>query len=451
MNWEKITTFLICAAAVSLAFPFEFEVMDALLSPIDIIFYTLVILLAIRFYREREFRKKRPPYLFLFLAFLLLSIPSRIPLIELKGAFQGSWALFRNFIEVIPLFYLVLVLSGGREERWRKAALALLLAASISSFIGIVQTATGGRILTGTGVYGNLKYLGIFPPYPPESRVLARENIGRVSVITHVPRTNIFRAHGGLTGHNYFGAFLVLTSSLSLSLSFHYRKTLYYFLALLQVIALAFTYSRAAMLGFFLSAAIIFFLKKPRLREVAILGLLIVVLIGNLLFLPSQRADELMNGLTDRWETLLMPRGKVPFELQARWWLWSLAFKGIFDSPEHFLFGHGTGGIEGSESLGHPLTAHNDVLDLIYTRGILSVIAVAWLGFYALRDAKRLFKRERGTFAGAFGLGAFSGILGLLLTGMAQSVLNVRDTGALVWFMFGMTVVLFRATNGEDQ
>ena len=36
MKWDRITTILICAAAVSLAFPFEFEVSGALLSPVDV-------------------------------------------------------------------------------------------------------------------------------------------------------------------------------------------------------------------------------------------------------------------------------------------------------------------------------------------------------------------------------------------------------------------------------
>jgi hypothetical protein len=451
MKREKITTFLICAAAVSLAFPFEFEIMHAQLYPTDIIFCALVVLLAIRFYREPEYRNDKPPHLLLFLAFLLFSIPSRIPLIEIKGILQGTWTLFRNLIEVVPLFYLLLVMSNGREERWKKVVVSLLIATSFSSLIGIAQTVTGGKLLTGVGVYGNLKYLGIFPPYPSQSQALARENIGRATVITHVPRTKIFRAHGGLSRHNYFGAFLVLTTSLSMSLSFFTQKKIFYLFAVLQAAALVLTYSRAAMLGILLSLAIIFCLEKPRPRKVVIIALLMAVLIGNLILLSIQTTDGLIAGLADRWGTLINPQGKATVELEARWRLWGLALHGVFDSPRHFFFGHGRGGVEGFEFLGYRLSAHNDVLDIIYTRGILSFIAVAWLGFFILRDALRLFKREGSTFVRAYGLGAFTGLLGLLLTGMAQSVLDVRDTGALLWFVFGITVVLLKATRGYDQ
>jgi O-antigen ligase len=450
MNWDRITTVLICAAAVSLAFPFEFEVMGALLSSVDIAVYGLLLLSIIRFLREPEFRKRKVPYLFPFLAFLLLAIPSRISLIEIKGVFQGAWALFRNFIEIIPLLYLILVLADGGEGRARKAVTALLIAASLCALVGITQTVTGGRVLTGRGVYGNLKYLGIFPPYPAESQGLARENIGRRSAITHLPGTKIYRAHGGLSGHNFFGAFLVLTTGLSLSLALCTRRIYLYIFLFLQILALSLTYSRAALLGFFLSTAIIFFIKKPRLREVVVMGLIFVALAGNIV-ITSGLGGELRRGLIGRIGSLFIPEGEVPIEFQARWRLWGLALKGIVDSPVHFILGHGSGGVEGFDMLGYRLSAHNDALDLIYTRGVLSFLAVAVFFYLVLRDSLRLFRGEGSPFARAIGLGAYAGILGLLLAGLGQRILGLRDTGALVWFVVGLTVLLVRATKGDSQ
>jgi hypothetical protein len=450
MNWERITTTLICAAAVSLAFPFEFEVMGALLTPVDIAIYSLLLLSVIRYLREPEFRKRKVPYLLPFLVFLLLAIPSRISLIEIKGVLQGAWALFRNLIEIIPLLYLILVLADGGEGRTRKAVTVLLIAASVSALVGITQTVTGGRILTGRGVYGNLRYLGISPPYPAESQGLARETIGRASVITHLPGTRIFRAHGGLSGHNFFGAFLVLTTGLSLSLALYARKAYLYILLFLQIMALSFTYSRAALLGFFLSTTVIFFLKKPRLREVIVMGLVFVALAGNIV-ITSSLGRKLWEDQTGRRRTLFMQKGKAPAELQARWRLWELALKGISDSPSHFFFGHGSGGVEGFEMLGYRLSAHNDVLDLIYTRGILSFIAVAVFFYFVIRDSLMLFRGGGNPFSKAIGLGAFAGFLGLLIAGLGQRIIGLRDTGALVWLVAGLTVSLARAMKGDDR
>lgn len=450
MNWNKITTILICASAVSLAFPFEFEVMGALLSPVDIAIYGLLLLSVVRFLREPEFRRRKVSYLFPFLVFLLLAIPSRIPLIEIRGVFQGAWAFFRNYIEIIPLLYLVLVLADGTEDLARKAVSALLIATSLSALVGITQTVTGGRILTGRGVYGNLKYLGLFSPYPAETQVLARENIGGASVITHLPGTKIFRAHGGLSGHNFFGAFLVLTTAISLSLALYARKTYLYILLFLQILALSLTYSRAALLGFFLSTTVVFFHKKPHFREVVVMGLGFVALAANIV-ITSGLGEKLWGNQIGRMRTLFMHEGEVPIELQARWRLWGLALKGISDNPAHFLFGHGSGGIEGFEMLGYRLSAHNDTLDLIYTRGVLSFLAMAVFFYFVLRDSLRLFKGVGPAFARAFGLGAFAGFLGLILAGLGQRVLGLRDTGALVWFVAGLAISLVQAMKGDDR
>ncbi|GEM_PF-4181674 len=450
MKWDRITTILICAAAVSLAFPFEFEVSGALLSPVDVAIYILLSISAVRYIREPEFRRRKVPYLLPLLAFLLFAIPSRLSLIEIKGVFQGAWALFRNLIEIIPLSYLIIVLADGREGRARKAVTAFLIAASLSALIGISQTVTGGRVLTGRGIYGNLKYLGIFPSYPAESQGLAREKIGSRSVITHLPGTNIFRAHGGLSSHNFFGAFLVLTIGLSFSLALYTRKTYLYIFLFLQILALSFTYSRAALLGFFLSTIIIFYLKKPHLREVIVMGLIFAALAANTV-ITSGLGEELRRGLLGRIGSLFIPDGEVPIELQARWHLWGLALKGITDSPTHFFFGHGSGGVEGFEMLGYKLSAHNDVLDLIYTRGVLSFLAAAVFFYFVLRDALRLFKGEGSPFVRAFALGVFAGLIGLLLTGLGQRVLGVSDTGALVLFAAGLTVSLEQARKEDSQ
>jgi O-antigen ligase len=450
MKLDRITTILICVAAVSLAFPFEFEVAGALLSPIDVTIYILLLISVIKYTRKPEFRRRKVPYLIPLLAFLLFAIPSRVSLIEIRGTFQGAWALFRNLIEIIPLLYLIIVLADSGEGRARRAVTAFLIAASFSALIGVTQTVTGGRVLTGTGIYGNLKYLGIFPPYPAESQRLAREEIGKASTITHLPGMKIFRAHGGLSGHNFFGAFLVLTTGLSLSLALYTRKAYLYIFLFLQVLALSFTYSRAALLGFFLSAIIIFYFKKPHLREVFVMGLIFVALAANII-ITSGLGGELRRGLVGRIGSLFIPEGEVPIALQARWHLWGLALKGITDSPAHFLFGHGSGGIEGFEMLGYRLSAHNDALDLIYTRGVLSFLAVAAFFYFVLRDALRLFRAEGSLFARAFGLGVFAGFLGLLITGLGQRILGLRDTGALVWFTAGLTVSLAQATRGESQ
>lgn len=438
MNWEKVIKYGLILLVPTIAFRVEFEVMGAVLTPAMLLIIFLLGITLVRFMSEPHGFRIKLIYLIPFLVFLLFAIPSRIPLLEIKGMAQGIWHLFRNFVELTPLIFLILVLNLKKKEQIRMLVIILLVATALSCVLGIIQTASDGRYLTGIGVYGNLKYLGIFPPFPSDAQMLARENIGKASVITHTLKTELFRAHGGLSIHNYFGAFLVLTLSICLSLALHKRSIFFSIISFFLFGGLALTFTRSAYIGCFFSLLIILFLRKDWIKDIVHIGLIGMVVIISIAVIRS----DLIGGLMDRTMTILFNPEKAPIEVEGRITAWKTGVEGIPETPFHLLFGHGTGGLEEFKILGIPLTSHNDVIDIIYARGLIAFFGIAILYIFILRDAFLVFRREDESFYRGFGLGAFAGLIGLLIVGINQTIFHVEDTAALVWFIFGLIVSL---------
>jgi len=438
MKWEKITKYSLCLLVPTIAFRPEFEVMGAVLSPTRLLTIFLLGITFIRYLSDPKGFRIKLSYLIPFLIFLLFAIPSRIPLLKINGFAQGIWHLFRNLVELPPLIFLILVLNLKKKEQIRALIIILLIATTLSCILGIIQTASDGRYLTGIGVYGNLRYLGIFSPFPHDNQMLARQTIGKVTVITHTLVTNLFRAHGGLSIHNYFAAFLVLTLSISLSLALYKRSLFFSVLALLQCGGLALTFTRAAFVGCFVSLLIILFLRKDCIKDVVHIGLIIIILVVSISVIRS----DLMAGLIDRATSIFFNPKDAPVEVEARVTAWKTGAKGIQGTPFHLFFGHGTGGLQEFKLLGIPLTSHNDIIDIIYSRGLIAFLGIAILYVLILRGAFIVFRRERDSFYRGFGLGSFAGLIGLFIVGMNQAIIQVEDTAALVWFIFGLILSL---------
>lgn len=409
-------------------FRIEFEVYGAILSPLDLIVYFLFLLSIIKYFLLPK--KVNGKYLILFSMFYLLSIPFKILLLHPKGLLQGIWHIFRNIFEPLPLIFLVIILNVRDKKTLKKAILILLTFSAISSIIGIIQTVSGGRYLTGIGVYGNFKFLGIYPPFPPDSDPLGKEHLGKISSITHVPNTDIFRAHGGLNRHNYFAAFLVLVATITFSLALSGSWKLYCFF-ILQITALIFTFTRAAYVGFFFSLIFFFFLKNPFGKLFKYIFSFVTFILILFILVPMDFKKHIFH----RFETILNATQTI--EMKARFRAYEITIKEIEKNP---IIGHGGGGIKKFEIMGYPLSPHNDILDIIYSRGFIVFFIIYFMYLFILRDSFKIWKRTRDSLIRGYSLGFFCGFLGILITGLAQPIVTVPDTSALIWLTIGISV-----------
>jgi hypothetical protein len=433
---------------VFLVFRFEFEVGGAVLSTYELLIIFLAGWTLKLFVSQRDdfshfnFRNLQ---IIAFIVFLVFSIPSRIPHLQIRGIFQGIWHFFRNFIEVVPIAFLLLALNIKREKQIKTVVYILLIATCLSCFLGVIQTVTDGRYLTGIGVHGNLKYLGIYPPFPSDANVLAREHIGRISVITHTLRTNMFRAHGALSSHNSFGAFLVLSSILGFALAFWKRNILFSVIAAIHFAGLATTFSRAAWIGWALGLVVLILLRRTYLKDFSHAAL---ILVSAMIVLAIIR-PSLIAALYERATTIPSALFNPTVEVTARLDAWELGAKGIIETPSELLFGHGVGGLKEFEILGYSLNSHSDFLDLIYARGLIAFFGLAVFYIFVFKDAYTVFRQNADPFLKAFGGGVFAGLTGILVTGLSQTIHHAKDSSSLVWFVIGLVVYLGWSTRNK--
>ncbi len=277
------------------------------------------------------------------------------------------------------------------------------------------------------GVYGNLKYLGIYPLFPSDQYLLEKKTLGRVSIITHVPGTSIFRAHGGVEKHNYFGAFLLITASVTLGIAFKLRNLMFFFFFLIQFIGLFFTFTRAAYVGMLFSLFVMWiFARKTSFYFMVWIAMII-------LFLFSYFSPNVVETGVNRASTILNPSKQI--EIQERYKAWFISLKKIMENP----LGHGIGALEEFSLLDVPLTSHNDFLDIIYTRGFIAFIGYVVVYFLAIYDAFWVLKFSKDSFFKGFGMGVLAGLTGLLFTGLFQPIIQTDSTGTLVWFILAIT------------
>lgn len=437
MSLKNFYNALLYIMIALIPFKIVFEISEIVISPLEIIIYILIYLTIISYLLRP--RKTNKIFLFMFLLFYLLTIPSKLQLLEPKNFVQGIWHITKNVLEPLPLVFLLIPLNFQDKKRIKKAVLILILSMTIASGIGIIQTLSGGRYLTGIGVYGNFRYLGIYPPLPSDSDPLGKEYLGKVSIFTHVPYTDIFRAHGGLTRHNYFGAFLVLGSIITLSLALT-GKHLLFLAFLIQSLALAMTFTRAAYIGFTVSLFLLFIFETPWKR---ILNISMAIGMITLFFLYLAPLD-INKQLGNRFATIFKPKDAV--EMKERLRAYEICLKEIEKKP---FFGHGGGGLEGFEINGYRLTSHNDILEIIYTRGTIAFIIIYFLYLLILKEALMIRKRAKDVFAKKFAAGYFSGFIGIIITGIAQPILMVPDTSALIWLTMGFIVAIKESELGS--
>lgn len=388
------------------------------------------------------------PYFLAWLIFVVLSVISRAIGPEITGPVQGIWHIYRVIIEM-PLIYLLVVLNLTGWRDWRRLALVLVIATSLSAAIGIVQSVSGGQYLSGYGEKGNLRYLGFLFPYPSDIQEIIRKSDPRQRQF-YVPGTKTLRAYGGVTNHINLGGFLCATVPLTLAL-FWQPQRWWQRLALLlglgvQVIALVLTYSRAAWVGLILAIFGISLLiagKRFPLR-LLVIGLSTMLIAGlaawlslDITSLTTNRGDV----MAYRLGTLLQPL-QTP-EIAGRILAWQKSLDVIVAHP---LLGQGKDAVPGLIWWGAPGSSHNLFLHLAMARGLVAFAAfmVLFIGLFV--SGARLYRKATTSVDIMLAAGLLAALAAFSLAGLFASLVSYADTGALFWLLAGLVVVADRVT-----
>jgi hypothetical protein len=358
------------------------------------------------------------PFMGLIISYMLISMLSPLlsPYIELGGLKRAVWVSYKEIFvtSTFILFYWLL----SSKDLIQKTINLVLLSATLSSVVAIVQSLTNTAISIGVGNYG--------------------ESISRIASINEIDGR--LRAFGTLWHANEFAGFLILTLSVSIALFLidkecKLRKYLPIFI-LTQGFALILSLSSGGWLGIMGSVIIILsfskLYKQLSLIPIVIIGIILTVsmyaVFPKIDLLPGNISARLFSIKNYDDDPAMLPRF-------ARW----NHFLDI--SMERPIIGLGTVTTEvvDKKFMGIASSPHNTYLSVAVKRGYIALIIIVTIIMKLASQAKELYKSGTDSFFRALGLGTFAGLCGLFgIAGMFGSFLEETQVNILFWLLLAV-------------
>lgn len=294
-----------------------------------------------------------------------------------------------KYIEYFVVYFMVV--NNLRERRQlERFLLALLVTAAIVSVIGILQIPSGERV------------------------------------------SAPFEGKGGEP--NTFGGYLVfmlaLVAGLYLTSASLERKVLLAFLAVLIILPLLFTLSRASYLALIplASALFIYSDRKRFLASLFVFGLILAPFLT-----PKVVVDRILFTFTQPFYPTQIQVGGIRFDTSTsdRLRAW---YEAVFeDWPKHPLFGYGVTGYH--------------FLDAQYPRvlvetGVIGLMAFLWLQLSLFRQAHAVFTATRDPLFKGVALGFLSGFIALVAHSIGSNTFIIVRIMEPFWFLAGMVVMI---------
>ena len=401
----------------------------------------LIILFLLRgllpgFHTRKIFRL---PYLNLLLVFLLISSLAIAIGPQVTGPVQAIWAVYRT-VWVAPLIYFG-VWVFLREPKTLRRVLAWLAAGStFGAFIAIVQTITGGKLLTGIG--GNYRYLGFLNPLPPE--VVASLS-GKFLADLYLGHTKIFRGFGSFYTSNGLGVLLCVSIFITWGLyASRTGKKRWLWIGMLgvQVLGIVATFSRSAWAAAIAGGGILFlpvfvkWMKRPKRIPKALIASLVLVLIAlPFIFTNSNIRNRLLTTFTPTQVN----------EFNWRVVIWAYASKQILQYP---ILGMGTSIIDNTivqihdPSTVDAFSTHNLLFDIAYQRGLIALAFYILLWIYYFRSVWKLYKdeTEQNIPDQKLFMGLSAGGAAYVVSGIGIASMMTENLATLFWFLFGIVI-----------
>lgn len=389
--------------------------------------------------RQGVRRLVQAPYLGLILVYALLSAVSIARGPAVTSPVQGVWAVFR-IVFAAPLLYLGLWFFLRTPGAVHRAAAWAAVGASLGGAAALMQTVSQGLLLS--GMLTNARYLGIFPPLPPD--VIADYSADLQTKL--YLSGGMFRGHGTFLTHNGFGVLLASTIFLTWGLmrSAPPAKRLFWGVMLgAQVMGVIVTFSRSAwaavLAGIFLLVAwnARAMLKRPSVfwGLVGTVALVLVSGVAAALAAPS---------FLERFLTLFSPT-QVP-EFAWRIAVWRFALSQVQAQP---LLGTGSTMIDNAIAqipASGPLarfSTHNLFMDVLYQRGVVVLLLYAGFWLIWLASILKLLREQTANPLGRdFILGLLAAGFAFLVSGVGSASMNLENLATLFWFLFGSVICL---------
>ncbi len=438
---------LLLAAAFSVSLQFNLELpqlFGASVGPLSLIAFGLILAIIPRYISRWPRKIPGHAYLLLWIAYVLLGTIAIAlgPLV--RNPIQGVWAIYR-IVWTTPLLFIGIWIFVRTSDLVRNLIGFLVTGSSLGAAIAVIQTLTGGRVLS--GLLSNGRDLGLLLPLP-------NDVLGDIEVrapLLYLSGTNLFRGHGTFLGHNGFGVLLSSTIFLSWGMyqtSAKKYRLIWFSLLCIQVAGLIATFSRSAWAAVTFGFGLIILwnsrdLVRARFKRVSrlllFLGMLLVATILTVFLISAQ-------DIASHFATIFSPLEAPEFFWRVQ--VWQFALDQIIAHP---LIGTGTSTIEnavanipGTRYI-DSFSTHNLFMDIAYQRGLLALGIYLFLWVLFLYHCWWLLKIQKDAPANRNFLVAIlvAGVT-FLISGVGNAAMMLENLSALFWILLGV-VAAYRA------
>lgn len=335
------------------------------------------------------------------------------------------------------------VLSHQSSHVVSRVLTFFLIGISINACLGVLQTVSGGSILS----HRNNLYFGFLNPIADSAIYLFDETTSGYSL-------GFTRATGTFLDSTWYAPMMVLSAAFSFSeiLFVNDSKLKSWFNFLMIATAVFCSGSRGGIVAFVIIIAIAVSMTWRNNVKLSMFSLFFCGLFVSILLLMSLNVENSSLGrLLERFGTTFNFNSDISFLGRIK--LWEVAVgKLISDGLFTVLFGKSIGvtraevlwGGALSKSVNYTLPLHNQFVSILYHTGFVSFCLFCGFYFSALKSAYFLLKMPEIQRNDRYiGLAVFSGFLGLFVVGMVSDWFAYTSfaTAASFWF-FGTYVII---------
>ncbi|MCX5706025.1 MAG: O-antigen ligase family protein [Candidatus Omnitrophica bacterium] len=350
-------------------------------------------------------------FLFIFLA-AILSFKNTV---SIDTSFTGILKLLKAFF-----IFVVCTEEIRDKEHIKKIVFSIIFAASLLSFDAIWQLLLGKDF-----IHGN--------PSRRESSTL------------------LLRATGSFPGPNALGIFLSCIVPLIVGLTLFYfrnkRRIIMLFVSLLVIAGLYLTYSRGALIGFFIAFLFLAIMKRNKV--------IIGALIASVIIFPFV-APKNMKG----WLAVAKTNPLIFFLNDDR----ITAYKNTFNMIVHYPFvGVGVNTyskvyakykLAEAEKMGptpDSFYAHNNFLQMTGETGLLGLAAFLWFLFVLFKKNFSVFKGIKDEYLKIVSLSLIGCLIAFLINGLTETSLYNARVAMIFWFLTGFSLAISRIREADSN
>lgn len=365
-----------------------------------------------------------------------------------KSGPELIWHIFKNVWVAIPfpmLGYLVARSSSATKLFFLKT---VLVVSGIAAATGIIQTVSGGKLLS--GLITNQRFLGVFTPLPSDLYAIYIRDVesARATGGDAYYVGTVFRAHGPFLHTNPYTAAMAALSSFAFGpvVAHVTRRDKTTYGRTFRVVALGLLCSLglagyAALLVTVIYGLLVgqrsLHLPTVHRRLLIAMVLIPVACLGLLIAQPTVNPHS---PLYQRFYRLIRPDKSAGFN--GRFAAWSVITERVSDEP---LFGARrpvTLADAGWADTDTPLGGHNSYLAVALYSGIPGMILFITLLLLVLRSSWLIFRLGPDVQTRALGLACHLLFVSLGIVGIAYDWIFMASVAGLFWLSGGLCMTL---------